>query len=218
MRMLDPKHGDSLRFYHSTSALRERVYAYSRLFFIERDVVSTRRSLGLPSVLLSLRASYIYIETFPLALKQSLYYSSQVTAPMVDLSTATPVGILDESDGLISISSQGGLLVTTTANTEAAKSWSAVKVDWHGPVKDLVLIIETPYTERQQPFTVVLHTQDANGFHFLQIIDGEEIDMTDDGGKIQMDCDSNYQVILKVSDALEGSRYMISFRYIVIPK
>ncbi|CAF1312177.1 unnamed protein product [Adineta steineri] len=137
---------------------------------------------------------------------------------MVDLSTAIPVRVLDESDGLIQIGSSNELLVHTTANTEAAKSWSAARVDWHSPEKDLVLIIETPYTERQEPFTIVLHTQEAFGFHFLQIIDGEEIDLTDSGDKIEMDCDTNYQVILKVSNVSEGSPYMISFRYIVLAK
>ena len=130
---------------------------------------------------------------------------------MVDLCGATPIEVADESDGVIHLRTGRNPPVLTTANTEAA-AWTAVKVEWHGPAGDLILIIETPFTERQEPFSVALNTSGAYSLCFLQIIDGEEIDMADKS-EIQMKSDSNYQVILKVA-VESGHSFVASFRYV----
>ena len=128
---------------------------------------------------------------------------------MVDLCGATPIKVADESDGVIHLRTGRNPPVLTTANTEAA-AWTAVKVEWHGPEGDLILIIETPFTERQEPFIVALNT--TWNLRFLQIIDGEEIDMAEKG-EIQMNSDSNYQVILKVAVGT-AHLYMTTFCYV----
>ena len=128
---------------------------------------------------------------------------------MVDLCTATPIKVADESDGLIHVPNGRNPPVLTTANTEAA-TWTAVKVEWHGPEGDLILIIETPFTERQEPFIVAL--REVYDLRFLQIIDGEEIKLTANNHEIQMESDSNYQVVLKAS--AKGHSFMTSFRYV----
>ncbi|CAF3995805.1 unnamed protein product [Adineta steineri] len=140
---------------------------------------------------------------------------------MVDLSSAIPVATEPITTGSIEIPScnEGESGVFTTANTKAAKSWSSVTVSWEPSKKDLVLVIETPFTARQQPFLVAMViSEELRDLHFFQLVDGEEVegnvkDMSEREKLIRMDSDSNYQVILKVSNTSTTSADRIYFVY-----
>ena len=126
---------------------------------------------------------------------------------MVDLCGAIPVTAKRVTQGYFEIPSfdEGESGVFTTANTKAATSWTSASFSWKSPKKDLILIIETPFTELQKPFLVAVPVgEELSDVHFVQLIDGEEVEprqKDDETGKlIRMDSDSNYQVIMKVSN------------------
>ena len=126
---------------------------------------------------------------------------------MVDLCGAIPVTAKRITTGYFEIPSfdEGESGVFTTANTKAATSWTSASFSWKSPKGDLILIIETPFTQSQKPFLVAVPIDgQLRDFHFVQLIDGEEVEpkqKDDESGKlIRMDSDSNYQVIMKVSN------------------
>ena len=126
---------------------------------------------------------------------------------MVDLCKAVPARTQRITQGHFEIPSfdEDEPGVFTTANTKAATSWTSVSFSWKSPKGDLILIIETPFTQNQKPFHVqVPFVKEITNFHFFQLIDGEEVEAkkmdTELGKRIIMDSDSNYQVIMKVSN------------------
>lgn len=140
---------------------------------------------------------------------------------MVNLSSAVPVEIDEFQQGVI-ITRTGGVGesgVFTTANTEAARSWTSVGINWPYPGKELILIIETPFTAQRKPFAVVLKEPDRRDstVRYMQIIDGDEVDMTDKGCHPELNSDSNYQVILKVVGPSQQT-YVLYINYEVIAK
>ena len=139
---------------------------------------------------------------------------------MVDLNNATSVEIEDWAPGTIitRTSGVGGSGVFTTANTAAAKT-TEIAVNWPYPGKELILVIETPYTAEQKPFAVVLQEPDRRdkSVRYIQVVDGEDIDKTDAGCHPELPSDSNYQVILKVLGPSEQT-YALLFSYKVVAK
>ena len=100
-------------------------------------------------------------------------------------------------------------------DTDVAKSADSVQVMWHYPGKYLILIIETPFSAKQQPYAILISKDHPSleESSYRQIIDGEEIKPNTAGCHIRMESDANYQVVLKVLNSSEGQLFGIMFEY-----
>ncbi|CAF4153877.1 unnamed protein product [Rotaria socialis] len=121
--------------------------------------------------------------------------------------------------------------VINLANTEIAKTWKSAVLQWHYahdvkvkyfkvkvPPLDMTLIIETPFTQQRQRYTISLGVErlKSNVARATQIIDDKETDVNMNDSHVTLNCDSNYQVILKFY--IESTLYIIWIEYDVIQK
>lgn len=109
--------------------------------------------------------------------------------------------------------------VLNLANTEIARLWKTVQINWIHPVNDMKLIIETPFTKKRWPYAILIDYERLmrTVSRVSRIIDGKEIEINMDECKYPLDCDSNYQVILKLYSTLTFANYG-SIKYDVIAK
>ncbi|CAF1391948.1 unnamed protein product [Adineta ricciae] len=86
---------------------------------------------------------------------------------------------------------------------------------WSYPLNNMTLVIETPFTQKRQRFTVSLKTQPLQGAvsHVYRIIDDQETDVTTREPVLTQDSDANYQVILKFQGPTHLSRYGVEIQY-----
>ncbi|CAF1093438.1 unnamed protein product [Adineta ricciae] len=86
---------------------------------------------------------------------------------------------------------------------------------WSYPLNNMTLVIETPFTQKRQRFTVSLETQPLQGAvsHVYRIIDDQETDVTTREPILTQDSDANYQVILKFQGPTRLSRYGVVIQY-----
>jgi hypothetical protein len=105
------------------------------------------------------------------------------------------------------------------ANTEIAKSWKSVEIHWHYPAEFLTLIIETPFTQQQQPYSISIDNNllVRGTSAVYRIVDEKETNVKTTACKLVIECDSNYQVILKLH-ATPTAAYMANIKYDVIEK
>ncbi|CAM2723715.1 unnamed protein product [Rotaria socialis] len=108
--------------------------------------------------------------------------------------------------------------VINLANTEIAKTWKSAVLQWHYAHDDMTLIIETPFTQQRQRYTISLGVErlKSNVARATQIIDDKETDVNMNDSHVTLNCDSNYQVILKFY--IESTLYIIWIKYDVIQK
>ncbi|CAF3337345.1 unnamed protein product [Rotaria socialis] len=109
--------------------------------------------------------------------------------------------------------------ILNLANTEIAKSWEKVQINWNYPVDDMTLIIETPFTQKRQPYAISIDNESLKRgtSHVSRIIDDEEIELNKDGCRKVINCDSNYQIVLKLY-ATPAAAYLALIKYHVIKK
>ncbi|CAF4488334.1 unnamed protein product, partial [Rotaria magnacalcarata] len=90
--------------------------------------------------------------------------------------------------------------ILNLANTEIAKSWEKVQINWNYPVDEMTLIIETPFTQKRQPYAISIDNESLTRgtSHVSRIVDDEEIELKKDGCRQVINCDSNYQIVLKL--------------------
>ncbi|CAF4838644.1 unnamed protein product [Rotaria socialis] len=97
---------------------------------------------------------------------------------------------------------------------DTPKQYFKVKV----PPLDMTLIIETPFTQQRQRYTISLGVErlKSNVARVTQIIDDKETDVNMNDSHVTLNCDSNYQVILKFY--IESTLYIIWIKYDAIQK
>jgi len=86
---------------------------------------------------------------------------------------------------------------------------------WSYPVNNMTLIIETPFTQKHQHYTITLDNEQVYGAitNVYRIINDKEIKITTPDKTIIQHSDSNYQIILKFQAPTHLSRYGVNINY-----
>nr|BAJ97444.1 predicted protein [Hordeum vulgare subsp. vulgare] len=126
---------------------------------------------------------------------------------------------LDNCAGTISFSGYCYSSKIELHDTEFAKC-TGVYFFWSYPLNNMTLVIETPFTQKRQAFTVSLKTEALAGAvsHVYRIIDDKETDVTTREPVLAQDSDANYQVILKFQGPTHLSRYGLNFNMSLLLK
>ena len=102
---------------------------------------------------------------------------------------------------------------TLNLGTTALKSCTEVNLSWDYPTNNLTIIIETPYTQKHQPYAVNLDNYWLFGIRTYRILNGKEIEVKSNDKIVTESSDSNYQVILKLQAPPTLSLYVLFFNY-----
>jgi hypothetical protein len=124
-------------------------------------------------------------------------------APLND--TFCDLHIVEEISCYIRVSFAHGCNSSTLTldNSKFAKLCSSVSLFWSYPTNNLTTIIETPYTQPRQPFTIHLHSRQLKPqiSHIYRLSQGQENERKTIGNTMIERSDSNYQIILKFQAA-----------------
>ncbi|CAF1229440.1 unnamed protein product [Rotaria sordida] len=82
-------------------------------------------------------------------------------------------------------------------------------------MNNFTIIIETPFTQQLQPYSVAIDNGLIKGsdIRVYRILDGREIEVKSTGDFIVQNSDSNYQVILKLQAPSTIGLYVLPFSY-----
>ncbi|CAF1434492.1 unnamed protein product [Adineta steineri] len=124
----------------------------------------------------------------------------------------------DPCDGTVSV--RGGCKSSTLnfAHTNTSKTCTSVKFFWSYPVDNLTMIIETPFTEKQQQYSIKFNVDRTMGAitNVFRIFGREEILITPAESKLIQPSDSNYQIILKLQGPSKLTSYGVFIDYEVV--
>jgi hypothetical protein len=103
-------------------------------------------------------------------------------------------------------------------NTNLSNSCSSVNIFWSYPMNNLTVVIETPYTQQRQPYTIHLHSRQLKSqiSHIYRLLQGQEIERTKIGNTVIEKSDSNYQVILKFQAPTQLKFYGLFIAYDIV--
>lgn len=104
---------------------------------------------------------------------------------------------------------------TADLATTTYKSCDAVDITWAYPIDNLTIIVETPFTQRQQSYAIHIDNRYFKEYPLpiYRIIDGHETEIKTTDDTIVQKSDSNYQVIMKLQAETTISYYISIFRY-----
>lgn len=102
---------------------------------------------------------------------------------------------------------------TLNLGTTNFKSCIDVKLSWDYPTNNLTIIIEIPFTQQHQPYTVNLDSYWIFGGKTYRILDGKEIELSPTDKAAPQKSDSNYQVIFKLEFPPSLTLYVLFFNY-----
>jgi len=76
---------------------------------------------------------------------------------------------------------------------------TSVELFWTYPIDNLTITIETPFTQKQQAYTIYINNEKLQGAipHIFRVFNGQETEVTTTDKRLIQYSDVNYQVILK---------------------
>jgi hypothetical protein len=103
-------------------------------------------------------------------------------------------------------------------HTNISQICTSIDLFWSYPVGNLTMIIETPFSKKQQAYTIELNNERVMGAisHVYRLIDGKEIEVTTKESKLIQHSDSKYQVILKLQGPPKLTYYGVFIDYDII--
>jgi len=106
---------------------------------------------------------------------------------------------------------------SATLNLGATRfaSCTAVRISWAYPINNFTIIIETPFTQQLQSYSVTIDNWliKESDIRAYRILDGREIEVKSTDDVIVQNSDSNYQVILKLQAPSTIGLYLLPFNY-----
>ena len=141
---------------------------------------------------------------------------------MSGLEESTNLNLVIGEDGkaTVSFSDDGKPKILNIASTELATSCSSVELFWSYPVGAMILIIETPFTKKQQSYAVRISNEHLTPAisNVYRIVDNHEVEVTKTDSDLIFDSDANYQVIVKFQGPPQMTYYGVFIHYKIIPK
>ncbi|CAF1288785.1 unnamed protein product [Rotaria sordida] len=128
--------------------------------------------------------------------------------------------ISEPGKATVSFPNDGSPQVLKLADTELIKSSTSVEFFWSYPVDVLTLIIETPFTEKRQPYAVSIDNESLapSISNVYRMLENQEIEVTTTDNKLILDSDSNYQIVVKFRSTPDMNYYGVRIHYDIIPK
>jgi hypothetical protein len=104
---------------------------------------------------------------------------------------------------------------TASLATTDFKSCDKVDFSWAYPLNNLTIIIETPFTQRHQPYSIHIDNRQFKLYPLpiYRILDGKETEIKTTDDVIVEKSDSNYQIIVKLQAETTISYYVFFFHY-----
>ncbi len=95
------------------------------------------------------------------------------------------------------------------------KSCDALSFMWSYPINNLTIVIETPFTQQQQSYSIILNNVKDYDIRKYVFVNGEEIEIKSSEDVIVLNSDSNYQIRLKFQAEATISYYGFLIAYTV---
>ncbi len=93
------------------------------------------------------------------------------------------------------------------------KPCDALSFMWSYPINNLTAVIETPFTQQHQSYSINLNNGKDYDIRKYVIVNGEEIEIKSSEDVIVLNSDSNYQIKLKFQAETTISYYASSIAY-----
>ena len=99
--------------------------------------------------------------------------------------------------------------------SKVSKLCTSVSLFWSYPVDNLTITIETPFTQKQQAYTLEFDNEQIMSYisHVYRFIDGKETEVTTHDSKLIQHSDSKYQIILKLEGPPTLTYYGVFVHY-----
>ncbi|CAF3280909.1 unnamed protein product [Rotaria socialis] len=106
----------------------------------------------------------------------------------------------DLCSGTVSVRGDCKTATLNFAHTNMSEICTSINFFWSYPIGNLTIIIETPFTIKQQNYMVQFDNDHMMGAisNVYRLIDGKETEVTTTASKLIQYADSNYQVVLKL--------------------
>jgi len=135
-----------------------------------------------------------------------------------DESNNSHLRIYGPGQGGVSFPNDCNSKILNLANTELAKSSTSVGLFWSYPVNTMTLIIETPFTQKREPYAISIDNEELKQAisHVYRVLNNQETEITTSDDKLVQKSDSNYQIILKFQGPPEMRYYGVRISYDII--
>jgi hypothetical protein len=120
-----------------------------------------------------------------------------------------------QCSGTVSVRLDCKISTLNLTHTNMSERCNSIDLFWSYPVDNLTMIIETPFSKKQQAYTIELNNERIMGAisHVYRLIDGKEIEVTTKESKLIQHSDSKYQVILKLQGPPKLTYYGVFIDY-----
>jgi hypothetical protein len=133
-----------------------------------------------------------------------------VTVTVISLVRSAPVtnGTIDSCDDRFYPAGQCSGIIESNGTCQESKfnlgntnisTCISVELFWSYPIDNLTITIETPFTKKQQAYTIYINNEKLQGAiaHIFRVFNGQETEVTTTDKRLIQYSDANYQVILK---------------------
>lgn len=165
-----------------------------------------------------MQSSLLFSVLLVAASMESIVLGIPVTDDFTQESCDVRFTTYDTCSGTLSVSRscKASMFNLTDSFTSELCTWT--NFFWSYPTNNLTIIIETPFTKKQQNYEIRFENDQMKAAieHVYRLIDGKEIDVTTDEKTLIQKSDSNYQIILKLQAPPELIAYGVYLVYEVV--